>query len=303
MVGGKDMNNSIKIILICILVICLCVLTWLDFHYKKKLDTVVIDKTEEVKENPLTDLNNQIQDYIQEYDLDPSLLSYNIIDLETNESIGSDNKSENFTAGSVYKLPLSMIWYDKLERGEVSLYSSYSYDESDKEYGGGYIESRYDAGEPIPLYDILYGALVYSDNMSGHIMFNNLGGWYNFKVLAARYSDKEQDEEFYSLDNVLNAEYMSDVMKQIYDHQDTYATVIEYLRYASPDEFLNNTIQVNMVQKVGFYEDAMNACGLSLDGHPYIFCIFTQLGEQEGMVVEGDLNAICYEFFNADKEA
>lgn len=264
-----------------------------------RVNDIQTQKKEEVIEEKVDDLQtlqNQINDYVRANGLEPEMISYTIQDLETNVTIGSENKAENFIAGSVYKLPLSMLWYDRINSGMVSEDTPLQYTSICQEEGGPIYEN-YSVGDYLTLSQVLYYVLLFSDNVGGHILFENIGGWQTYKSLAANYSQHPQNEEFFSMENYLNSEYMCDVMKQIYDHQEEYKDVIEYLKEASPEDYLNHTIQVEMIQKVGWCDNFVNACGLSLNGHPYIFCIFTAYNNY-GLTVMGDINKIVYEYFN-----
>ena len=305
------MNKKIGLIILCVL----CGGILLNQTLSKKpvveevVEEVVVDKEEPKEEKKkeekveevvdaldLSILDAQIQQYIEETEIDPQMISYAIEDLESNQQIQSKNAKTNFIAGSVYKLPLSLLWYDKINNGEVDGGAGLQYSSSCTEKGGE-LENDYEMGDYIPVSTVLAYTLIYSDNVGGHILFENYGGWYQYKKDAAKYSKHKQNDEFFSLDNYLNADYMRDVMKHIYNHQDQYKDAIEYLRIASPDDYLNHNVQVDMIQKVGWYSSNVNACGLSLNGHPYVLCVFTQYNNY-GLEIQGALNEICYNFFN-----
>ena len=260
----------------------------------KNKEEIIVEEVKEVDD--LSELNQMISDYMQTNALDASMVSYAIQDLQTGKITGSSNMDENFIAGSVYKLPLCMLWYDRIDQGLASASQPLYYSESCNE-PGGQIEKDFQIGSYIPLSTVLAYTLIYSDNAGGHILFESFGGWTEYKKQAANYSSHPQNEEFFSLSNYLNAQYMCDVMKRIYDNQELYKDVIEYLRIASPDDYLNHTIQVDMVQKVGWCENFVNSCGLSLNGHPYSLCVFTAYNNY-GLTVMGDINQICYNYFN-----
>ncbi|MCF0105789.1 MAG: serine hydrolase [Holdemanella sp.] len=292
-------------LLLCSLSICGCTRVE-DIKEEEKKEEKKEEEKKEEKENTeeqdtkdYDELIKKLNAYIKEDDLDPELFSYCIEDLETGKIIKSDNAAQDWEAGSVYKLPLSMLWYDRIAVGSVDYYQGLYYSEACGEEDGGQIQVDFKVGDTIPLCTVLGYTLLYSDNVGGHILFESYGGWYAYKRDAANYSQHPQTDNFFSLTNYLNAQYMCDVMRRIYQNQDLYAEVIEYLRIASPDNYLNSQIQVDMVQKVGWYTDHVNSCGLSLNGHPYSICVFTRYNNY-GLTVQGKLNEICYNFFNKE---
>lgn len=51
-------------------------------------------------------------------------------------------------------------------------------------------------------------------------------------------------------------------------------------------------------QKYGYYDIYNNAAGIVYGDHPYSIAIFTSLGNQNTVI--GDINAICYAYFNGN---
>ncbi|MGM9913153.1 serine hydrolase [Floccifex sp.] len=284
-----------------LLILCLCMgCTRID----SKTQSIATDEVNPVKviqqeakeeSDDLSASKGVIDLYISDNALDTTQMSYAIQDLETGVIIQSENASENFVAASVYKLPLCMLWYDKINSGEVSKDEPILF--SAIEESGGYLEQDYCVGQTIPLSEVLRYTIVYSDNNGAHLLFNNLGGWPEFKKQCAKYSSHEQNDEFYSYENYLNAEYMCDVLKNLYDHKETYSDLIGHLQSAIPDDFLNSNTPLNMAQKAGWLYEVQNASGLSLDGHPYSISVFTTYGEQ-GKTIMGNINKICFDYFN-----
>ena len=164
----------------------------------KNKEEIIVEEVEKVDD--LSELNQMISDYMQTNALDASMVSYAIQDLQTGKITGSANMDENFIAGSVYKLPLCMLWYDRIDQGLVSASQPLYYSESCNE-PGGQIEKDFQIGSYIPLSTVLAYTLIYSDNAGGHILFESFGGWTEYKKQAANYSSQPQNEEFFSLSN------------------------------------------------------------------------------------------------------
>ena len=120
-------------------------------------------------------LAKDIEAYFQENSIDHEKVAYCITDLEHNIKYSMNEKDE-FIAASIYKLPLAMLYYDKVNEGEYTLDSTFTYSGYMHE-DAGVISSDYGIGSQVPLSDLLNDLIIYSDNDAGHILYENLGGW------------------------------------------------------------------------------------------------------------------------------
>lgn len=298
-------KRMIIVVLTILLVISLVVLYFVFFNMDKLIRQETMQETQlnrkeegiESKENSIQELGNQIDAYLEKNDIDTNKLSIYITDLETEESY-SINENVDFLAASIYKLPLAMLYYEKINDGILSYKQSYTLKEEYYEEGGPI--GKLEVGTNVSLENLLYNVIVNSDNTAGHILFENLGGWINFKKEAVKYTSLEMGSTFYSYDNVLSAAYMNDVLKYLYTHKSEFAQLIEDLKIATPNDFLNKNINNSVMQKYGFYASAYNSVGLSIDGYPYSIVVFTNLNSN-GVQVMADINEICYTYFNKDK--
>lgn len=237
-----------------------------------------------------------INNYLIQNSISDASIQYCIEDLETHTRY-VHNENENVFAASIYKLPLAMIYYEKIHAGEYTLDTLFTYEANHYEAGGP-IGNVYAAGEQIALSELLHDLILYSDNTAGHILFENLGGWIAFKEAISKYSDVKQDDYFYSYDNVLNAAFVSDVLAHLYEHSDDYTQLIANLKMATPDAYLATDVKTDIAQKYGNYGMYNNAAGIVYGNHPYTIVIFTSLGNQNTVI--GDINAICYTYFNGN---
>lgn len=248
----------------------------------------------EVPENNKETLGDLIDQYLKENNFTKDNISIYVNNFDTEESY-SFNQDKYFIAGSIYKLPLAMIYYESILSDEISSSAVVPFLAYHLE-SGGFVESNYALGSYIPVSDLLYYSIVYSDNSAGMMLFDYLGGWNNYKILATKYSDISYTDEYYSLDNKVNAQYMSDVLSYLYNSTD-FSILMEHLNMAMPSGYLNYYSTGISAQKYGMYYNAMNAVGLSTTGENYSIVVLTNLGHN-GEVVIGDINEICYEYFN-----
>ena len=160
---------------------------------------------------------------------------------------------------------------------------------------GGVISSDYGIGSQIPLKDILDIMIIYSDNDAGHILYENLGGWKEYKEAMQKYTDSIS-ENYYSAENITTANTMNDVVSYLYKNKANYKDLITNMKKAEPGEYLDKIIQQNMPQKYGMYNYAYNSLGFVDCETPYSIVVLTSLGEK-GVDVMANINSIAYAHF------
>ena len=238
-------------------------------------------------------LAKDIEAYFQENGIDHEKVAYCITDLEHNIKYSMNEKDE-FIAASIYKLPLAMLYYDKVNEGEYTLDSTFTYSGYMHE-DAGVISSDYGIGSQVPLSDLLNDLIIYSDNDAGHILYENLGGWKEYKEAMTKYTDSIS-ENYYTMDNVTTANTMNDVVTYLYDHQEDYKGLIKNMEKAEPGEYLDRDTQLSMPQKYGMYDYALNSVGFVECNTSYSIVVLTSLGDK-GADVMANINRIAYEHF------
>ena len=238
-------------------------------------------------------LAKDIEAYFQENGIDHEKVAYCITDLEHNIKYSMNEKDE-FIAASIYKLPLAMLYYDKVNEGEYTLDSTFTYSGYMHE-DAGVISSDYGIGSQVPLSDLLNDLIIYSDNDAGHILYENLGGWKEYKEAMTKYTDSIS-ENYYTMDNVTTANAMNDVVTYLYDHKEDYKGLIKNMEEAEPGEYLDRDTQLSMPQKYGMYDYALNSVGFVECNTSYSIVVLTSLGDK-GADVMANINRIAYEHF------
>lgn len=298
-----DKKNKIIIIsLLSALLIVLCVFAVEMKNTEKK----AYQGISEIGEDQNTEVENQdnsqfidmslakdIEAYFQENGIDHEKVAYCITDLEHNIKYSMNEKDE-FIAASIYKLPLAMLYYDKVNEGEYTLDSTFTYSGYMHE-DAGVISSDYGIGSQVPLSDLLNDLIIYSDNDAGHILYENLGGWKEYKEAMTKYTDSIS-ENYYTMDNVTTANIMNDVVTYLYDHKEDYKGLIKNMEEAEPGEYLDRDTQLNMPQKYGMYDSALNSVGFVECNTSYSIVVLTSLGDK-GADVMANINRIAYEHF------
>lgn len=263
-----DKKNKIIIIsLLSALLIVLCVFAVEMKNTEKKayqgISEIGEDQNTEVENKDNSQyidmsLAKDIEAYFQENGIDHEKVAYCITDLEHNIKYSMNEKDE-FIAASIYKLPLAMLYYDKVNEGEYTLDSTFTYSGYMHE-DAGVISSDYGIGSQVPLSDLLNDLIIYSDNDAGHILYENLGGWKEYKEAMTKYTDSIS-ENYYTMDNVTTANTMNDVVTYLYDHKEDYKGLIKNMEEAEPGEYLDRDTQLSMPQKYGMYDSALNSVG------------------------------------------
>lgn len=298
-----DKKNKIIIIsLLSALLIVLCVFAVEMKNTEKKayqgMSEIGEDQNTEVENKDNSqyidmDLAKDIEAYFQENGIDHEKVAYCITDLEHNIKYSMNEKDE-FIAASIYKLPLAMLYYDKVNDGEYTLDSTFTYSGYMHE-DAGVVSSNYGIGSQIPLSDLLDDLIEYSDNDAGHILYENLGGWKEYKEAMTKYTDFIS-ENYYTEDNVSTANTMNDVVTYLYEHKEDYKDLIENMEKAEPGEYLDRDTQLSMPQKYGMYDSALNSVGFVECNTSYSIVVLTSLGDK-GADVMANINRIAYERF------
>ena len=298
-----DKKNKIIIIsLLSALLIALCVLVVEMKGTEKKayqgLTEIEEDQNMEVENDDNSQyidmsLEKDIEAHFQENGIDHERVAYCITDLEHNIKYSMNEKDE-FIAASIYKLPLAMLYYDKVNEGEYTLDSTFTYSGYMHE-DAGVISSDYGIGSQVTLSDLLNDLIIYSDNDAGHILYENLGGWKEYKEAMTKYTDSIS-ENYYTMDNVTTANTMNDVVTYLYDHKEDYKGLIKNMEKAEPGEYLDRDTQLSMPQKYGMYDYALNSVGFVECNTSYSIVVLTSLGDK-GADVMANINRIAYEHF------
>lgn len=298
-----DKKNKIIIIsLLSALLIVLCVFAVEMKNTEKKayqgISEIGEDQNTEVENKDNSQfidmsLAKDIEAYFQENGIDHEKVAYCITDLEHNIKYSMNEKDE-FIAASIYKLPLAMLYYDKVNEGEYTLDSTFTYSGYMHE-DAGVISSDYGIGSQVPLSDLLNDLIIYSDNDAGHILYENLGGWKKYKEAMTKYTDTIS-ENYYTMDNVTTANTMNDVVTYLYDHKEDYKGLIKNMEEAEPGEYLDRDTQLSMPQKYGMYDSALNSVGFVECNTSYSIVVLTSLGDK-GADVMANINRIAYEHF------
>ncbi len=227
-----------------------------------------------IQETVDTNIENLINEIMTENNLNENNFFFFYYNIEEKKYYFY-NENTYFTAASTIKVPVAMLYYDKVNEGELSLSETLLYNSDDYEAGDGTTAVDYSIGESIPISYLLEQSIVNSDNTALNILLHSIG-YKKCKEELTKYSDVEITEEFYS-SNVANASYYYDVLQYLYQNADKYSELIEYMKMSSGGEYLKaNLPQYEVAHKYGSYDGYVHDYGIIYGQNTYLIGVFTK---------------------------
>ena len=227
-----------------------------------------------IQETVDTNIENLINEIMTENNLNENNFFFFYYNIEEKKYYFY-NENTYFTAASTIKVPVAMLYYDKVNEGELSLSETLLYNSDDYEAGDGTTAVDYSIGESIPISYLLEQSIVNSDNTALNILLHSIG-YKKCKEELTKYSDVEITEEFYS-SNVANASYYYDVLQYLYQNADKYSELIEYMKISSGGEYLKaNLPQYEVAHKYGSYDGYVHDYGIIYGQNTYLIGVFTK---------------------------
>ncbi len=159
------------------------------------------------------------------------------------------------TAGSMYKLPLNMYYYDQERSGAIS---------SDLTINGWSLSTLHRE------------TIVNSNNDMAIAMLYHLGSFRQYRELMTQFCDQDYPAAYYA-DNNINAGYMLAVLKRLYENQNDYAELIGYMEQGAPGQYFQHYVDEYVVaHKYGYFEGAVNDCAIIFTPEPFLLTALTQ---------------------------
>lgn len=185
------------------------------------------------------------------------------------------NENTYFTAASTIKVPVAMLYYDKIADGELNLSDTLIYNREDYEAGDGSTAADYSVGEKIPISYLLEQTIVNSDNTALNILINHIG-YQKCKEELSKYSDIELIEDFYT-SNVANVSYYYDVLQYLYQNTEKYSELIANMKKSSGGGYLKADLpQYEVAHKYGSYDGYVHDYGIIYGQNTYLIGVFTK---------------------------
>lgn len=204
-------------------------------------------------------LETLLETYFAEHGLNEKNFALSYYNTVTGESYDF-NETTLFYGASTYKLPLNLYYYDLRLAGQIT---------------GDTMITR-----SATLDEAQYQTLVNSDNGLAYSLWRRIGDWPEYKQALRKYFTMTDDEipDRYYYDHVFCTRMMMDTLKIVWDGQEAYTELIEYLKIACPDAYFKtylDTEQVPVAHKYGSYEGAENDVGIIWAAQPYLLAVYT----------------------------
>ncbi len=171
--------------------------------------------------------------------------------------------------GSMYKVPLTMVFADKDAAGELDLETGAT---------GGF---KYTT--------LMKGAIVDSNNDYAAVLWRALGSYHEYRRIIAPYMGEDPDnvDAKYYENNFFTARQMLTCLKKLYEGSETYSYIIELMKAAEQSEyFCRHEDRYEVAHKYGYLADDskgvlyLNDCGIVYTEEPYLLVCFTAGAEK-----------------------
>ena len=171
------------------------------------------------------------------------------------------NPDEYITVGSVYKVPLNMLYAEKISRGEMDLQS--------------------------PVYGIAYetlmrGAIIDSNNDYAKLLWDNLGGYNLYRQKIAPYMGEDPDTvswKFYE-NNFFTPRQMLTCLRTLYDNPERFPYIVDTMKEAEPNNyFRRDEHRYSIAHKYGYNSESYHYyvadSGIFYTQDPFLLVVFT----------------------------
>ena len=190
------------------------------------------------------------------------------------------NETHMMIAGSTFKLPLNLYYYELENAGEIAPDALIT-------QGGATLDRCH------------YLSIVESNNEISHALLYRIGNFHDYKNAMRTYftmTDEEIDPKYYQ-DNYYCTRMMMDTLKYIYAHQEELTELVDYMKQSHPQNgyFRAKVTEMEVAHKYGSFEGAENDVGIFYAERPFLLAVYTQnVGElvvQDAARLAADYNA------------
>ena len=291
----KDIKRRLKILVTCL--ICIIVIIQIQNENQQvsaKQESANTQETEQIQEEATEELaeenteqveevvepteDEEIKNLITEIKTQNNLTEENFAFFYYNPQTQKyyfDNQNKYFKAASTVKVPVAIMYYDKIKNGELTKESTLQYTSDDYEEGGGTTASLYSVGDNVPISYLLEQSIVNSDNTAVNILIDGIG-YRKCREQIAEFSDEQFTEEFYTT-NLTTADLGYNIINRIYQNQADYEELIGFMKKSSNGEYLKKYVtEYDVAHKYGSYAGNVHDYGIVYSDSPYLIGVYTQ---------------------------
>ena len=203
-------------------------------------------------------IEQAMDDFMQAYGLDTTNFSVSYYNTGTGERYAFNDKAF-MAAGSTYKLPLNMYYYEL-------------------EHAGTMAPDVYISRVGATLNVAHEQSLVHSNNEMSIGMLYNLGEFRSYKELMRKYftMPEEEIEPIYYQDNHYCTNMMMDALSYLYDYRADFDEMIGYMKQAQPGEYFKKYVtDYEVAHKYGWFEGAVNDVGIIYTPQPFLLAVYS----------------------------
>lgn len=202
-----------------------------------------------------------VAQYMDEHDLTDTKIGLGYKNLVTGEEHYL-NEDTYYTAASLYKVPLNMVYTERISKGEMTF--------DDKVRGVVYSK-------------LIAGSIVESNNEFSDYLRSGLGGYPTYRRYFCAYMGEDPDTvsaKFYE-NNYFTPKQIITCLDTLYQGgEDRFPKVIEYMKQAEPNNYFNAFNQDYIVaHKYGYLETGstlqINDCAIVYTDDPIAIVMFT----------------------------
>ena len=204
-------------------------------------------------------IDQAMEEFMQSRGLNESNYSVSFCNTVTGERYAFNDK-KFMVAGSTYKLPLNMHYYNQEHAGVID-------------------PDVYISRVGATLKEAHYQSLVHSNNDMSIGMLYNLGQFRDYKnAMKAFFSMPEEEiDPIYYVDNHYCTNMMMDALSYLYEYRADFDEMIGYMKQAQPGEYFKAGVtQYEVAHKYGWFEGAVNDVGIIYTPQPILLAVFTQ---------------------------
>ena len=284
MVFLKNIHRIFALLLIFTLLLSMGITAFAEEDSGEETGAEEAEPEAQQEEEVQSEWQKQLLALLQEYDADPATITAGYYNFATGEE-HYYNADEYRVSGSMYKVPLNMLFLDWIAEGELGM----------DDLIGGF---RYS--------ELLKGTIVDSNNDYARILWDYAGAtiqtspastyYHRYRILIAPImgEDPETVDEKYYENNFFTARQMLTCMKALYDGGEKYAPLIEAMQKAEPNKYFRlHEDRFQIAHKYGWFAEGdilhMNDCAICYTDDPIAIVLFTT-GTQNAY---GVMTAFC----------
>nr|WP_239548963.1 serine hydrolase [Streptococcus loxodontisalivarius] len=221
-------------------------------------------------------LQDTVLAFLAESGIDQSQIAFSYKNTVSDEVIAM-NETQPMTAGSTYKLPLNMLVVDEVADGKLTLTEEFDITNTAYEYQGEHDSYVAAFGGKMTIPQMQEYSLVYSENTPAYALAERLGGMEKAYSMFGRYGESKGEIKTIQEDgNKTTTDYYIQVLEYLWDHQDKYADILNYLGQSFPEYYYHMFLpNLTIYQKPGYVREALNVDAIVEEETPYMVAIYT----------------------------